>query len=217
MLFVLLFLLTFSNTKENDMSNQLELTIKEVIKMSENIPSERKVILETMADYISKNDKVNLLFVCTHNSRRSQMSEIWARIAADYYGVGKNILTYSGGTEASAFNPRAVNAMKTLGLELKKEGENNPKYTYSSNGKEFICFSKKYDDKFNPQSNYCAVMTCSEADANCPYLPGAAKRISLTYQDPKEFDGTPKEKEKYLERSLQISSELFYVMSKVKK
>ena len=199
------------------MDDVLKNTINEAISMTDNIPEERKQRLDKLVNYIQKKDKVNLLFVCTHNSRRSQMSEIWAKIAADYYGIGDNLLTYSGGTEATAFNPRAVKAMETLGFNFKKEGNENPKYIYSSNGKDYNCFSKKYDDKFNPKENFCAVMTCSDADANCPYIPGAEERISITYNDPKEFDGTAQEEEKYIERSKQIASELFYVMSKVKK
>ena len=199
------------------MNKVLKNTINEVISMPDKIPSERKARLSHLANYIQNNDKINLLFVCTHNSRRSQMSEIWAKIAADYNGIGENILTYSGGTEATAFNPRAVKAMETLGVKFKINGSENPKYIYSSNGIDYTCFSKKYDDEFNPKENFCAVMTCSDADANCPYIPGANDRISITYNDPKEYDGTEKEDEKYIERSKQIASELFYVMSKVKK
>lgn len=205
------------NSKGNEMNEKLENTIKEVVGMAENIPTERKIILENIANYIEKKEDVNLIFVCTHNSRRSQMSEIWAKIAADFYKIGDNLLTYSGGTEATAFNPRAVKALQEQGIKFNKDGDNNPRYTYSSNGKSYTCFSKKYNDDFNPKSNYCAVMTCSEADGNCPYLPGAKERISLTYNDPKEFDGTDLESEKYLERSKQIASEMFYLMSKVKK
>lgn len=217
MYFLVLIFLFSINAKEYNMDEVLKSTINEVISMSDKIPSERKLKLNQLANYIQNNDKVNLVFVCTHNSRRSQMSEIWAKIAADYYGIGENITTFSGGTEATAFNPRAVKAMETLGVKFKKNGTENPKYIYSSNGKDYTCFSKKYDDEFNPKDNFCAVMTCSDADANCPYIPGAEERISITYNDPKEFDGTEREEEKYLERSKQIASELFYVMSKVKK
>jgi hypothetical protein len=212
----ILMILSF-NSKGNEMVEILENTINEVVSMSESIPTERKIILEKIAKYIDTKEDVNLIFVCTHNSRRSQMSEIWAKIAADYYGINKNLLTFSGGTESTAFNPRAVKAMEVLGVEFNKIGNDNPRYTYSSKGKSYTCFSKKYNDDFNPKSNYCAVMTCSEADGNCPYLPGADERISLTYNDPKEFDGTDLEGEKYLERSKQIASEMFYLMSKVKK
>ena len=60
-------------------------------------------------------------------------------------------------------------------------------------------------------------MTCSEADAGCPFVAGAEKRFPVTYEDPKAFDGTPRQREKYLERSLQIATEMAYVFSHVSK
>lgn len=178
------------------------------------ISDERKEILNQLIDVINNNIK-KLVFICTHNSRRSQMSQLWARVAADYYSID-GIETFSGGTEATAFNPRAVSALEKMGISFEKSGEDNPVYTFESKGNKYKYFSKKYDDESNPKDNFCAVMTCSDADENCPYIPGANSRVSLKYDDPKEFDGTELEEEKYLERSMQIATELFYVMSKVK-
>lgn len=178
------------------------------------ISDERKEILNQLIDVINNNIK-KLVFICTHNSRRSQMSQLWARVAADYYSID-GIETFSGGTEATAFNPRAVSALEKMGISFEKSGEDNPVYTFESKGNKYKYFSKKYDDESNPKDNFCAVMTCSDADENCPYIPGANFRVSLKYDDPKEFDGTELEEEKYLERSMQIATELFYVMSKVK-
>lgn len=179
------------------------------------ISDERKEILNQLIDVINNNIK-KLVFICTHNSRRSQMSQLWARVAADYYSID-GIETFSGGTETTAFNPRAVSALEKMGISFEKSGEDNPVYTFESKGNKYKYFSKKYDDESNPKDNFCAVMTCSDADENCPYIPGANFRVSLKYDDPKEFDGTELEEEKYLERSMQIATELFYVMSKVKK
>jgi arsenate reductase len=178
------------------------------------ISDERKEILNQLIDVINNNIK-KLVFICTHNSRRSQMSQLWARVAADYYSID-GIETFSGGTEATAFNPRAVSALEKMGISFEKSGEDNPEYTFESKGNKYKYFSKKYDDESNPKDNFCAVMTCSDADENCPYIPGANSRVSLKYDDPKEFDGTELEEEKYLERSMQIATELFYLMSKVK-
>lgn len=178
------------------------------------ISDERKEILNQLIDVINNNIK-KLVFICTHNSRRSQMSQLWARVAADYYSID-GIETFSGGTEATAFNPRAVSALEKMGISFEKSGEDNPVYTFESKGNKYKYFSKKYDDESNPKDNFCAVMTCSDADENCPYIPGANSRVSLKYDDPKEFDGTELEEEKYLERSMQIATELFYLMSKVK-
>ncbi len=75
--------------------------------------------------------------------------------------------------------------------------------------------SGKLDDHFNPASDFAAVMTCSQADVGCPFITGAEKRIPVTYDDPKAFDQTPQQKEKYHERSLQIATEMHYVFSQI--
>jgi arsenate reductase len=127
--------------------------------------------------------------------------------------------TFSGGTEATAFNPRAVKAMQETGFDIvtKKDGQ-NPVYEvkYSNEAAPLTIFSKKYDDPFNPNKNFAAVMTCSHADENCPLVVGAAARIALTYNDPKDFDGTPQEAAKYSERVHEIGREILYAFSQVK-
>ena len=71
------------------------------------------------------------------------------------------------------------------------------------------------DDNFNPKSEFAAIMTCDSANEACPFVPGAEKRISITFDDPKVFDNTLQQKEKYKERSLQIAAEMFYVFSQI--
>ncbi len=189
----------------------------------DSISEERKEILSKLSDYIKtksdKGEEINLTFICTHNSRRSHMSQIWAQTAAEYYGV-KNVFTYSGGTEATAFNPRAVKALKKAGFSIEKTGEaKNPVYlvSYDDHHKEPLkCFSKKYSDEFNPQENFIAVMTCTDADEACPVVFGAEARFSIPFEDPKKFDGTDKEEMMYDQRCKQIATELLYVFSSVK-
>ena len=174
-----------------------------------------------MTEYVAQKAKahqnIKLNFICTHNSRRSHISQVWAQTAAHYFGID-NVETYSGGTEATAFNPRAVKAMKDAGFDIsiKKEGT-NPVYEarYTSDSPGLILFSKTYDDAFNPKSDFAAIMTCSHADENCPLVIGATKRIALTYNDPKDFDGTPQEAEKYKERVDEIGREILYAFSQV--
>ncbi|MEM6362727.1 MAG: protein-tyrosine-phosphatase [Bacteroidota bacterium] len=184
-----------------------------------SIPEERKAILNTLIDYIrsgtQSRKEVNLNFICTHNSRRSQFSQIWAQVAAYYYGVDIN--SFSGGVEVTEFNLRAVASVERFGFEVEKEGGVNPRYSvkYSKRAQPLICFSKIFDDPSNPKENFAAVMTCSHADENCPFIPGAEARIPVRYDDPKTFDGTDLESSKYDERSLQIAAEMFYVFSKV--
>jgi arsenate reductase len=185
------------------------------------IPEDRKKELKKLALYIKTKKKTgedaNLIFICTHNSRRSHMSQLWASTAAAYYGVSEGIHTYSGGTEVTAFNPRAVAAMERAGFIFEKPVGDNPSYIakFAADGPEFSCWSKKYDDPANPQENFAAIMTCSEADKNCPFIPGASLRSPIKYEDPKEFDGTPDEQKAYDERCRQIASEMFFLMSEV--
>lgn len=182
-----------------------------------NIPAERKESLDLLAAFIKERKAVgataDLTFICTHNSRRSHLSQLWAATAAWQYGQD-HVRTYSGGTEATAFNPRAVAAVERAGfLVLKPEGK-NPVYevSFAPDHAAERCWSKKYDDPANPRKDFCAVMTCSEADKNCPIVFGALDRISLPYNDPKEADGTPEEAARYDGRCLQIATELFYAM-----
>ena len=184
----------------------------------EQIPAERRQLLKELAGYISHQKDsslpVKLIFICTHNSRRSHMAQIWAAAAAKFYGI-EHVETFSGGTEATAFNPRAVAAMERAGFRIENPGGNNPRYrVYFAEGDSGqLCFSKKYDDPANPPSDFAAIMTCSQADAECPYIPGAIFRLPLSYNDPKEADGTPEEAARYDERCRQIGREIMYAFS----
>ncbi len=185
------------------------------------IPDERKKQLKKLAQFVQTKikfgEEAQLIFICTHNSRRSHMSQLWARVAADYYGVS-DVCTFSGGTEATAFNPRAVAALERAGFTIEKTSEgDNPHYrvAYASDAPAQEAFSKKYDDAANPQKNFAAIMTCSQADANCPFVPGATLRIAIPYEDPKEAEGIPEEATRYDERSQQIATEMLYCFSQV--
>ena len=183
------------------------------------IPEERKQVLQELVNYIQEKvnnrKEVHLNFICTHNSRRSQFAQIWAQTAASYFGI--HAQCYSGGVEVTEFNPRAVASIERSGFRVVAKGGSNPVYSiyYAQNGQPITAFSKLYDDPANPTSNFAAVMTCSHADENCPFIPGTEKRIALLYDDPKEFDGTPQEAAKYDERSMQIAAELFYVFEQI--
>lgn len=200
----------------------LEETIQSLTKNFNSIPDNRKHILKQLTDFIEAkvkmNEKIELIFICTHNSRRSHISQIWGQAAAAYYGIG-NVLSYSGGTEATAFNPRAVKAMEEAGFKITATSNGtNPVYEveFSDEANGVIAFSKKYDSESNPQKGFAAVMTCSHADENCPVVFGMGKRISLPYNDPKDFDGTPQEAAKYSERVREIGTEILFAFSQVK-
>lgn len=196
---------------------ELKTTIESLDYKS--VPVDRKQVLQPLIDYIqdkvTTNREVNLIFICTHNSRRSQFAQIWAKTAADYFGIPVNC--FSGGVEITAFNDRAVESIKKSGFRVSSKGNSNTVYHvfYSDEKEPITAFSKLYDDPINKVEPFVAVMTCSEADENCPYIPGSEKRIALHYDDPKEYDGTKQERKMYDQRSMQIALEVFYVFSKI--
>lgn len=188
----------------------------------ESIPATRKIILQPLIDFIqnkvSGQQEIRLNFICTHNSRRSHFSQVWAQTAAAYFNI-KNVFCYSGGTQTTALFPVVAKTLEQSGLKIKTiTTGNNPIYTikYGENEHPIIGFSKSYNDDFNPKSKFVAILTCSQADGGCPYIAGAEKRIAITFEDPKDFDDTPQQEQKYQERSLQIATEICYVFSQIK-
>lgn len=202
------------------MFEQIRILCSDLSKKFDNIPAERKQLLAQLADYIvlkmSKEEPVYLVYVCTHNSRRSHFGQVWAAVAAAHYGC-TNVHTFSGGTEATSFNKNAIAALKSAGFEITPDSnEENAVYKVQFGDELFTnCFSKVVADKANPIANFAAIMTCSDADENCPFIPGVELRIGTTYEDPKIADGTPQQAEKYKERSLQIATECLYLFSLV--
>lgn len=187
----------------------------------DEVPDDRKQQLRKIARFVESKlearEPANLVFICTHNSRRSHMGHLWAATAAAYYGF-TGVRTFSGGTQATAFNPRAVAALRRAGFQISDPGGENPHHqvTFAEDGPTEEAFSKEYDDAVNPKEGFVAVMTCSEADANCPVVSGAALRIALPYVDPKVSDGTSEEAATYDERARQIAVEMFYLFSQVR-
>ncbi len=202
------------------MFENLSKTIAIIKEIS--VPKDRKNVLQTLVEYIQNkvnaNEEIRLNFICTHNSRRSHLSQIWAQTMAFQFGI-KNVFCYSGGTEATALFPKVAETLTNQGFEIQKiSQEQNPVYAikFDANQHPIIGFSKTYFDDFNPKSNFGAIMTCTNADEGCPMVFGAEARFPIKYDDPKAFDGTEVMNEKYTERSLQIASEMQYVFSKIK-
>ncbi|MUP46217.1 protein-tyrosine-phosphatase [Gramella sp. BOM4] len=196
-------------------------SLREKLATLENleIPEDRKKILQPLIDYIQEkkenSEPVLLNFICTHNSRRSQLAQVWSQAISAEFGIETKC--YSGGTEQTAFFENAIAALKRAGFSLEAEEGRNPKIkvSFSENKEALTCYSKLYDAPENPSKNFAAVMTCSHADENCPFISGAEARIALDYQDPKEFDDTPLVSKKYDERSNQIASEMIYVFKNI--
>ena len=189
----------------------------------DQISAERKLQLQPLTDYLtdcrkSDNKPIRLTFICTHNSRRSHMAQLWAAVAAVHYGFDQ-VETFSGGTESTAFNPRAIEAMKRAGFVIGDvDASENPRYEvfYASQTPPQICFSKVYSESPNPTQDFCAVMTCTSADKGCPVVSGATARVAIPYEDPKVADNTADEQAKYDERAAQIAREILYAFSQAK-
>lgn len=203
----------------------MNIKIREIIAQlsTERISEERKIILQPLIQFISskisKNEEVRLNFICTHNSRRSHLSQIWAQTMAYYYQI-ENVFCYSGGTEATAMFPKISETLTNQGFEILKLSETeNPVYAvkFAENEHAVICFSKKYNDDFNPKSTFAAILTCDSADENCPIVYGAEARIPIKYEDPKKSDGTPEMNETYFNRSLEIATEMKFVFENLRK
>lgn len=200
----------------------LQGTLLRLEQLAQGLPaqiaSNRIQELEAIAKWIvnaNSRESIDLIFICTHNSRRSHMGQILAQAAAWHFGL-KNVRTYSGGTEATAFDARAIQALKDLGMSITESSPgDNPVYQVSLQRGEsrFSAFSKNYQNASNPQQGFAAIMTCNHANESCPVVLGAAARFSTPYVDPKISDGTTEESKTYAERAIQIGTEMFYVMA----
>ncbi len=194
---------------------------KFITELDQEISKERKVLLQVLIDYVQKRkdtaEPIKLNFICTHNSRRSHLCQVWAKTMAAYFGV-RYIKSYSGGTDETAVYHKIAETLINQGFEIQKLGNGTNatyKLSFDSDSCPMTLFSKKYDDSYNPKQGYAAVMTCNDADQNCPIIFGE-QRISLPFIDPKVSDGTERQAEVYAERSTQIASEMKYVFSQIK-
>ena len=199
-----------------DLTPELASFVDAALAELDRIPQKRRAKLDELAAFIAESreaaEPVRLTFICTHNSRRSHLSQIWAETAAHVFGID-GVETFSGGTEATAFNPRAVSAVRRAGFLVDDPGDgDNPviRVRFGEEAAAMECFSKVYDQPPNPTEGFAAVMTCSDADAACPIVFGADARIAIPYDDPKAADGTPDETRIYGERCRQIAREMLY-------
>lgn len=117
-------------------------------------------------------DKERVLFVCVHNSARSQMAEAYL----NYFG-GDKFFAESAGLEPGVLNPYVVKVMKEDGIDI-------------SGNK-----TKSVFDFYKQGKLYSYVITVCEQEAaeKCPIFPGAGKRLHLSFPDPSKFTGTEEE------------------------
>jgi len=187
----------------------------------DQIPIQRKEQLKQLSAYLTKKilagETPKVIVICTHNSRRSHLGQLWLEVGRDYYELPR-LESYSGGTAATALHPNIVGALESLGFGIQSSSKgNNPTYELAW-GKEHLTavFSKKYDATSNPRSNFAAVMVCESADQNCPLVLGMDFRLALPYNDPKVYDGTAEVSRKYLEKAKEIGREMLYVTHQTK-
>jgi len=197
----------------------LDTYVRARIAEFDQIPPERRAALDQLACYIRSCARANrpcrLVFICTHNSRRSHMGQVWATVAGAWYET-EGLTAYSGGTESTAFNPRAVDALRRAGLIVEQTThDTNPIYhvRFSQDEPAITCFSKVYDHEPNPRAEFAAVMTCADAAEACPVVFGADARIAIPYLDPKTADGSKLESQTYDERCAQIAREMLYAFA----
>jgi protein-tyrosine phosphatase/arsenate reductase len=202
------------------MNTKLTQFSEEITLQFDQIPADRKLVLDRLTTYIHGNQNSGkeslLMFICTHNSRRSHFGQVMCAFAAAYYGIS-NVHTYSAGTEETAFHPHAIEALQTIGFKIEQLDQRvNPQYRiHVSESVHSDCFSKTISHESLPKNHFAAIMTCSDAEQNCPFVIGADFRIGLSFEDPKAFDGTAQESEMYLARVHQIAREIFYVFSRL--
>ena len=199
---------------------ELSQTCFQLERQFDNIPENRKQVLSQLSNYIQQQKDedlpIRLVFVCTHNSRRSQFAQIWADVAANFYGID-DVEVYSAGTETTAFHPNAIAALRSqkFVIEQNDDSENPLYYVKFGTTEVSNCFSKTIQDSSIPKTNFAAIMTCSSADENCPFVPGCDLRLATPYEDPKHADDSPEQQEIYQKTSLEIARDCLYVFSQV--
>ena len=216
---------TESNLVDAEQQNLIEPLVSyvnQVLAELDNISAERRFLLDQIAEDIterlSQGSEAKMTFICTHNSRRSHMSQIWAQTAAYYFGLDK-VSSFSGGTEATACNIRTVAGLRRAGFSIvAATQEENPVFLiqFACDRAPISAYSKIYNSGDNPKEDFVALMCCSQADRTCPVVEGATSRFAIHYVDPKACDDTEEETSAYDARCREIACEMFYIMSRVK-
>ena len=113
--------------------------------------------------------KKRVLFLCTHNSCRSQMAEGLLR-----HDLGNRYDVFSAGTEATRVNPRALQSMSEIGIDISDQ-------------------HSKTLDQFDGQPFDCVVTLCGDANEKCPLFVGGVERMHRGFGDPSRTEGSEEE------------------------
>ncbi|MDD2524309.1 MAG: arsenate reductase ArsC [Endomicrobiaceae bacterium] len=118
-------------------------------------------------------NKIKVIFICVHNSARSQMAEAFLK----KYG-GEKFEVTSAGLEPGMLNPVVVDVMKEIGIDI-SNNKTKSVFDFYKNGNFF---------------NY-VITVCDESQSErCPIFPGVVKQIHWGFTDPSSFEGTFEEK-----------------------
>jgi len=189
------------------------------LKVEANRTKLLKKIALQIASELKENREVNLNYICTHNSRRSQLAQVWSSYATNYFKL-PNIQSFSGGTAVTSFHRNTVKTLQEVGFKFQilEFSHQNPEYliSYENSLNPILGFSKLYFDE-HIKKPFIAITTCSNADENCPFIADAVQRFHLPFNDPKNFDNTLYKSEKYLETTKQIAGEIHFIFDLIKK
>ena len=186
---------------EMEVSNKRAFLLNEIVNYVYKTRSEKKI------------PKLN--FICTHNSRRSQFCQFWATFFSNYYNIKCEV--YSGGTVKTEVYKSVLNNIRDYSFNISFKQCNNPIYSIKFKNQNLgNYFSKLYYDFENPKNEFAAIMTCSDAENNCPLVEGSEIKFSLPYEDPKKYDKSKIEKTEYKKTSEKIASEMNYLFSEIK-
>ena len=153
---------------------------------------------------LTQKRKLNLVFICNHNSRRSQFAQFWGEILAIHYN--KRINIYSAGIIKTKVYFQVIESIKRIGFSVSKKKSS---YQINYNNQTIKLSSKLLKEIKN--INFISIMTCSDTDASCPINLRSSLNLKLYFQDPKIYDGTFNEEQKYDAICLKIASELNYI------
>ena len=203
---------------------ELERNLRDLSIGALKLTADRETSLALIATWMKEKRArklpVHLVFICTHNSRRSQFAHAWASAATLHQGM-HGVHVWSAGTEATEVAPPVIEALKAAGFRMEGAGDhdiegNLSRTEYLANMDpdvgRVLLYSKTINEPDNPTADFAAIMVCSDAEQNCPFVPGASARFSLPYTDPKASDGTPDEARTYRMRSEEIGSEMVRLM-----
>lgn len=177
----------------------------------------RPKTLQRLVDYLTLRLKAGqaaqVLVVCTHNARRSQIAQYWLAVGAAYFGL-ETLFVYSGGTEVTAVHPHTAAALQRMGLSVVPTDVslNNPPYQVRWNDtmQALPAYSKHYKDALLLEQDFVALLVC-DTEA-CPHIPGAVDHIALPYEDPSIWDHSPEQMHYYDQTVRSIGMELLWVL-----